>query len=287
MKLMTSVVTSLLLLCPLGAIAQDRICEKFGGGRIITEFVCPAGYIDMGEIAAPSSNNRSNNAGVQIFQDMINRNEADRQARLARQAAAAEAQRQREHEERMIRLRSSQQPAARNTTTGLPSTSRQGLWEAWEIFLPNYSSRGATGLLTINTDCSAKIQLLGSESDLSRILKTGSKVSLNSNAISMSALLNSPYAFNGTATLEGQGYEIKGTRTRRVGKASAFCFPPSSNSQLTSAAHETLDIPEPESGDKPRGESLIKDLEALSKLHTDGILTDEEFNAAKRRLLGL
>jgi hypothetical protein len=267
------------------ASAQDRICEKFGGGRIITEFVCPVGYIDMGVIEAPSSNRQSSNAGMQIYQDMINRNEADRQARLNRQAAAAEAQRQREHEERMVRLRNSQQTSARRPTA--TPNSGQGLWEAWEIFLPNYSNRGATGFLTINTDCSAKIQGLGSDSEVSRILKTGSKLTLNNDAITMSAILTSPYAFSGTATLQGQGYEIKGTRTRRAGKASAFCFPPSSNSQLMSTDQEKREISEPESENITRGVSLVENLEALSKLHSDGILTEEEFNTAKRRLLGL
>ena len=40
-------------------------------------------------------------------------------------------------------------------------------------------------------------------------------------------------------------------------------------------------------GSSERGSNLVEDLSALGKLHTDGILTDEEFNAAKRRLLGL
>ena len=40
-------------------------------------------------------------------------------------------------------------------------------------------------------------------------------------------------------------------------------------------------------GSSERGANLVEDLSALGKLHTDGILTDEEFNAAKRKLLGL
>jgi len=38
---------------------------------------------------------------------------------------------------------------------------------------------------------------------------------------------------------------------------------------------------------KARGEDLVERLSDLSALHSQGILTDEEFNAAKRRLLGL
>ena len=40
-------------------------------------------------------------------------------------------------------------------------------------------------------------------------------------------------------------------------------------------------------GSSERGSNLVEDLIVLGKLHADGILTDEEFNAAKRRLLGL
>ena len=36
-----------------------------------------------------------------------------------------------------------------------------------------------------------------------------------------------------------------------------------------------------------RGNSLVNGLNDLNALHSQGILTDEEFNAAKRRLLGL
>jgi hypothetical protein len=36
-----------------------------------------------------------------------------------------------------------------------------------------------------------------------------------------------------------------------------------------------------------RGSSLVEDLSALGKLHTVGMLTNEDSNAAKRQLLGL
>ena len=41
------------------------------------------------------------------------------------------------------------------------------------------------------------------------------------------------------------------------------------------------------SENQARGESLVDSLNNLNKLHSQGILTDEGFNAAKRRLLGL
>ena len=36
-----------------------------------------------------------------------------------------------------------------------------------------------------------------------------------------------------------------------------------------------------------RGKGLVEDLKALSDLHEDGVLNDQGFNTAKRRLLGL
>jgi len=39
--------------------------------------------------------------------------------------------------------------------------------------------------------------------------------------------------------------------------------------------------------DSDRGTSIVEGLESLNELHQQGVLSDEEFNAAKRRLLGL
>ena len=107
----------------------------------------------------------------------------------------------------------------------------------------------------------------------------------------VSAQLTSSFTFSGKANLQGQEYELTGSRTRREGKTNAFCLPPSSNSQQVSSnigvGQEALTPINLKSDNQERGKTLIEDLEALGKLHTDGILTDEEFNAAKRRLLGL
>ena len=59
----------------------------------------------------------------------------------------------------------------------------------------------------------------------------------------------------------------------RLGEAPAGCRRESGGPALVETA--------------PRGESLVDSLKDLNELHSQGILTDEEFNAAKRRLLGL
>ena len=72
-------------------------------------------------------NAAAQNAGIQIYQDMIKRNEADRQARLARDAAAAEAQKQCNYEAQQTAERLRQQ-AIRNSS--LPESARcfEGSW---------------------------------------------------------------------------------------------------------------------------------------------------------------
>ena len=63
--------------------------------------------------------------------------------------------------------------------------------------------------------------------------------------------------------------------------------PPSSCSSKTTeqASSAESNSPSPTAGE--RGSSLVENLNNLNELYQKGILTDEEFNAAKRRLLGL
>ena len=137
------------------------------------------------------------------------------------------------------------------------------------------------------------------EYEVGRIIKTGAEILISSNdrgdareeTMLVSAKLTSSFTLSGKANLEGQEYELTGRRTRREGKTNAFCLQkPSNSQQILSHTEDELEDPIPtdlNSENQERGENLIKDLEALSKLHTDGILSEEEFNAAKRRLLGL
>ena len=76
--------------------------------------------------------------------------------------------------------------------------------------------------------------------------------------------------------LPPEEFELSGTR---VSAPPAGCGPsiePSPQSR-NSSSPEGID----------RGETIADGLRNLSDLHRQGILTDEEFNAAKRRLLGL
>ncbi|MDA9870567.1 SHOCT domain-containing protein [Gammaproteobacteria bacterium] len=299
MKRLTLLASVLLTISATSVQAQSVICEKFGAGQIIANRVCPLGYVKKGEVAETNGGGFGS-AGMRAAQDMINRNEADRQARLARQAAAAEAQRQREHEERMLRLRTQQSrstpPTRSSGSSGQPRLpDSKNIWEIWKLT----SRDDFTGLLTISTSCTASLRMGVTKYEVDRIIKTGSEIRISSNdggddrgdSVLVSAQLTSSFTFSGKAKLQGQEYELTGSRTRREGKTNAFCLPPPSNSQQASSntgdGQETLTPINLKSDNQERGKTLIEDLEALGKLHTDGILTDEEFNAAKRRLLGL
>ena len=75
--------------------------------------------------------------------------------------------------------------------------------------------------------------------------------------------------------LPPEEFELSGTRVSA---------PPSGCETYTEPSPQSRNSSSPEID---RGETIADSLRNLSDLHRQGILTDEEFNAAKRRLLGL
>ena len=59
--------------------------------------------------------------------------------------------------------------------------------------------------------------------------------------------------------------------------------------QCTGSPSSNVNINDSSSSDRNRnsGEALVDDLKQLQELYDSGVLSDEEFNAAKRRLLGI
>ena len=142
MKGLISLASLLLLLAATNSKAQSIVCENkfnFDNPTVVANRVCPLGYTKIGEVNGSSGSRGIAGGATQIYQDMINRNEADRQARLARQAAAAEAQRQREYEAQQAAARRRQQ-AIRNSS--LPESARclSGAW----LVKGSESARGST-----------------------------------------------------------------------------------------------------------------------------------------------
>ena len=74
---------------------------------------------------------------------------------------------------------------------------------------------------------------------------------------------------------------LQGRRVSGTGNVPQQCITTRSTRNV---AAEDRDA-EPEA--RERATSLVEDLRSLGELHEQGILTDEEFSAAKRRLLGL
>ena len=281
MKRLTLFASVLLTISATSVQAQSVICEKFGSGQIIANRVCPLGYVKKGEVAETNGGSFGN-AGMQIYQDMINRNEADRQARLAREAAAAEAQRQRNYEAQQADERRRQQNI-RNSS--LPESARC-LEGSWNIAAISNSKGGANLDITDNG-----------------LVYFGGILMSHLPGISI-YLGNNTFSFNGNGTdgaelrqrltLEGdvligtvttvevkQGF-FKDKRlpavTRNVRGTRTSPAPPNCGQVEKTKQNEAT---------TNRGETIADGLKNLSELYNQGILTEEEFNAAKRRLLGL
>ena len=307
MKRLTLLASVLLTISATSVQAQSVICEKFGAGQIIANRVCPLGYVKKGEVGS-NSNRGGITAGLQPMYDQLNNNAAGRRERLARQAAAAEAQRQREHEERMLRLRTQQSRSTPPTRSSRSSTatstqqSRTGTvagWERWNFEIES-SVGDFAGTLTIYRDCSASMESseLGS-SKIDRVTKTDDHFGFTTQTVvdgvqiplTLSTRMISNSAFEGAMTSERGGFDIKGNRNYRNGSFNAKCAPLATKAQDSPATAQPTNprvtASSTATGSSERGSNLVEDLSALGKLHTDGILTDEEFNAAKRRLLGL
>lgn len=302
MKSLTCALSALLLFIPSLSLAQDKICEKLGGQRIVADFVCPLGYLEVGEVEASSSSGRSRSAGMQIYQDMINRNEADRQARLDRQAAAAEAQRQRdflaqeakkqrEYEQRQRQLVSQQaKPPAEIVGKNLANAPIGTLIE-----------------LTCGTDAikNHKFIFKTDSKNVTVVSKNVGNSNMNMPRIARSEVVyeNTQSAFifrwelSGRSEYSGKSfsdyYEYKINKlsklasvrntTQLEGRKAFIFYDGEQECRLSNYAEP---LPELDS-DTRRGSALADSLKNLSDLYNQGILTEEEFNAAKRRLLGL
>lgn len=281
MRSIATILLSLFLLLPQVVVAQDRICEKFGGGRIITEFVCPAGYIDMGTVGVPSTSNRSQSNSMEIYQEMINRNETDRQARLAREAAAAEAQRQRNDEARQAAERKRQR-IINNSNLDMSARCFEGAWiiknddnsaEMFDLDITRDGKVFVAGNL-VNGDPTATLMLAnntlnitvteGNQSFSQRLRLDGERLVGNLTVTRVEK------GFWKDKKLPPEEFRVQAVRTSA---APTECVPTRQSSVTSSAVS--------------RGESIADGLKNLSELHSQGILTEEEFSAAKRRLLGL
>ncbi len=253
--------TSLIGLLICGSVnAQSVICERFGalsGTRTpqqIFERRCPLGYKEVGEVEGSSRSGGLANT-KQVLVDGIRQNiEESTQALgeiLNRSVSPT------------VSSEQSRQQAA-----FLPSDSRclEGTWE-----LKSTTQKGPGVTLDIRSNGMVYqngidfISTPGPGITVLQILR------LEDDKLTGTARATpTTQEFLGDTNFKTTTTKIEATR---LGEAPAGCRRESGGPALVETA--------------PRGESLVDSLKDLNELHSQGILTDEEFNAAKRRLLGL
>ena len=263
---------------------QGVICSPrtlIGGPDIVAQGVCPTGYTQVGT-TNPSSNRGRGSASVQIFQDQINRNEADRQAGLARQAAAAEAQRQRDYQSQQATERDRQQ----NIRDSRLAESARCLEGSWNVKALSNSLGGADLDITSNGLVYLGGSLLSHQPGISVYLGNNT-FSLNGNGNDGSELrqrftLKDDVLIGTMTNIEVKKGFFKDKKlpavTRNLRGTRTSPAPP--NCGQVEKAQQT-------EATTNRGESIAEGLASLSDLYEQGLLSEEEFNAAKRRLLGM
>ena len=227
-------------------------------------------------------------ASVQIYQDMINRNEADRQARLAREAAAAQAQRQRNFEAQQSAERQQQQ----NMRNSKLVDSARCLEGGWEINMVGIDPEEWSMRFDVTND--GMLFVDGQRASF----KSNTTVFLANNAISVDI----QNVVNSSTTQQVQ-LQFSLNNEKLIGSVSSTTkkekFFGGTNDETSTSRATGLRVSEAPDGcatdlmressprASERGETIADGLKNLSDLYSQGILTEEEFNTAKRRLLGL
>lgn len=309
-KLLTTTGLSLLLISTAGvSYGQAAICSPrtlIGGPNIVAELgICPAGYSRVGT----TSSSGSSSAGG-LFQNSVNDMVENARRNNERMAAERGAARQRAHEmemlERQLEAQNARSSADRsqaqaNSQTRIEaqrsgnqnpnSTTRNGAFgfERWEVTM-EMPQGNLSFNLTAHNNCS--LTFYTQESGVARV----SEVSRTSNTLSFQSTVESNTGqlltlyfdidinrdrLTGQVTSDLGRSPLQGRRVSGTGNVPQQCITTRSTRNV---AAEDRDA-EPEA--RERATSLVEDLRSLGELHEQGILTDEEFSAAKRRLLGL
>ncbi len=95
------------------------------------------------------------------------------------------------------------------------------------------------------------------------------------------------WGYNGARALGG--YQRACNETSFTGSGECIVYRYNYTYQCAGSPTATLNVTNTESPtqNKQNGAQLVEDLNQLQRLHDAGTLSDEEFNGAKRRLLGL
>ena len=291
-KLLTS--TALLLIALAGvSYGQDVvICSPSaltGGPDIVAELgICPRGYMEVRRTANSSGNSSGGlfQRSVENMSDSIRR---DNERRAAEREAARQRANERAIQERQIQAQQQQQ---RRINAALSEDSRclQGTWD-----VANFNPEA---LISLDVAANGDVYLEGNNLSEQAAIEPNSTVSVLNNNIYMNInadefrlrlnlrlsddslagnllLTRIEQRFFGDRELPTEERELLGTRVDQPPAGCELNIEP--QPQSTNSSSPTVN----------RGETIADGLRNLSDLHRQGILTDEEFNAAKRRLLGL
>ena len=264
---------------------QDTICSPrtlIGGPDIVVRGACPTGYGRVG-----TTNSSSNSGGGSLFENSLNSMTENARLQNERRAAEREAARLKTHERELLEM---QLEAQRSRNQNTNSTTRNGSFgfEKWEVTMETPQGNVPFNL-TAHNNCS--LTFYSPELGVARV--TGVSRSFNTLSFQSTAEAggqSTTLYFNidinrdrmtGQMTSDFGESPLQGRRVSGTGNVPQQCITTRSTRNV---AAEDRDV-EPEA--QERASSLVEDLTNLGELHEQGILTDEEFNAAKRRLLGL
>ena len=221
-----------------------------------------------------------------IYSDMIKRNEErlERNAQIRQQNAQILAQQQAAEA-----ARASAELARRRSNAYLPDESRclQGVWEL----------RGTNGQSGEPVNIDIRLNGVFYQNGTDMLAQQGVTYQFTGNTLNvyMNGQEGSS-SFNGRETFSLRDNELRGT-IRLTQTKKKFFGGEDSNTVTHNLVGSRLGDAPPGCGtqqtrskrpeDQSRGESLVDSLNNLNELHQQGILTEQEFNAAKRRLLGL
>jgi len=272
MNMKKLITTAFLMALANVSFGQDVICRPSaltGGPDIVAQRVCPVGY-------SPRSTANSSGSSGGLFQSTINSINDNAQRNRERNAARADAIRQRAHERELLEM---QLEAQRNESLD---------FERWEVTMESPQGN-PTFYIHANNDCS--LTFTSPELGDARVIgvsRTSNTLSFQSTPIEAGGQSLTLYfdtdinrdRMTGQMTSDLGEFPLQGRRVSGTGNVPQQCITTRSTRNV---AAEDRDVEEAQE----RASSLVEDLTSLGELHEQGILTDEEFNAAKRRLLGL
>lgn len=249
-----------LLVC--GSVnAQSVICERYGAlpGEPQQTFDrrCPAGYKEVGQVGGSSRSGGLANTQQPLVDAITQNNERTREF-----------------------VQQSTRPA-RSYSNAIPT---RGTYESWNVVMQTPQG-SLPAKLTANGDCSISFNSDGlGTAVVTNVVRTNDSIYFSVSVDAQGQTLYLNYAglienntLTGEFSTDYGSFAMNGTRSTGTGAIPSKCL----------SADPSTSADKPQSNNQERASSLVEDLTNLSELHSQGVLTDEEFNAAKRRLLGL